>query len=343
MNYTNETLRFQVPLTAQAYNFARQLSSKQQDSDKSRQIYLNILAVYAVNFYCQYLEVETDLEHSDSWNSLSHLLLDVADLEIAGIGKLECRPVLPEAKTVNIPPEVWTERIGYVVVEINEISKSATLLGFVKEVTAEELPLNDLQSLADLIYYLQPVAEVVEQSEATLLDSIPQSQTLPSETVVSPNPSVIEQAAVHLGQWLQNLFTSDWQSPDLVLSPAYRSAMRPKVQESNSQEVSVSRAKMIDLGIQLSSHKVALAIRLTTQASGSVDIRLRVYPTGNAIYLPQGLELIVLDSDRNVLSENQARVADNWMQLELEEGRPGDEFQVKLALGGVSIIENFIL
>jgi hypothetical protein len=45
-------------------------------------------------------------------------------------------------------------------------------------------------------------------------------------------------------------------------------------------------AKVIDLGIQLASHKVALVIQLTTQASGSVDIRLRVYPTGDSIYLP---------------------------------------------------------
>jgi Protein of unknown function (DUF1822) len=327
MNYTNETLHFQVPLTAQAYNFARQLSIRYLDSDKSRQIYLNALAVYAVNFYCQYLEVETDLEHSDSWNSLSHLLLDVADLEIKGVGKLECRPVLPEAKTVNIPPEVWTERIGYVVVEINEYSKSATLLGFVKEVTVEELPLSDLQTLADLIYNLQPVAEVVEKSV----------------TVAPPIEFGRESAVVHLGQWLQNLFTSDWQSPDLILSPAYRSAIRPKIQEPNSQEVSVSRAKVIDLAIQLAFHKVALVIQLITQASGSVDIRLRVYPTGDAIYLPEGLQLVVLDSDGNVLSENQARVADNWMQLELEEGLPGEEFQVKLALDDVSIIENFIL
>ncbi|RUS93603.1 hypothetical protein DSM106972_095930 [Dulcicalothrix desertica PCC 7102] len=319
MNYTNETLHFQVSLTAQAFHFARQLSGKQKDLDKSRQVYLNTLAVYAVNFYCQYLEVETDLEHSDSWNSLSHLLLDAADLEITGVGKLECRPVLPGAKTVKIPPSVWNERIGYVVVEIDESSKSATLLGFVKEVITEELPLSKLQSLADLIEHLQPVAEV------------------------SPNPSVIEQTVVHLGQWLQNLFTSDWQSPDLVLSPAYRSAIRPKVQEPNSQEVSVSGAKVIDLGIQLSSHKVALVIQLTTQASGSVDIRLRVYPTGDSIYLPQGLQLIVLSSDGNLISENFARSADNWMQLELEEGRPGDEFQVKLALEDVSIIENFIL
>lgn len=320
MNYTSETLHFQVPLTAQAYYFARQLSSKQQDSDKSRQIYLNTLAVYAVNFYCQYLEVETDLDHSDSWNSLSHLLSDVADLEITGVGKLECRPVLPEAKTVKIPSEVWNERIGYVVVEIDESSKSATLLGFVKEVTTEELPLSDLQSLTDLIDNLQQKAEVV-----------------------SPNPSVIEQAVVHLGQWLQNLFTSDWQSPDLILSPAYRSAIRPKIQEPNSQEVSVSRAKVINLGIQLASHKIALVIQLTTQTSGSVDIRLRVYPTGDSIYLPQGLQLIVLSSDGDVISDNEARIADNWMQLELEEGRTGDEFQVKLALEDVSIIENFIL
>ena len=80
------------------------------------------------------MELETDLEASDSWNIVTQTLMDVADLDVTDIGKLECRPVYPHAEFCRIPQEVWEDRIGFVGVEINEDNLEAKLLGFVKEV-----------------------------------------------------------------------------------------------------------------------------------------------------------------------------------------------------------------
>jgi len=57
--------------------------------------------------------------------------LDVADVEIPNLGKLECRPVLPETQVVHIPPEVWSDRLAMWLLEDHRFS--ATLLGFTKQ------------------------------------------------------------------------------------------------------------------------------------------------------------------------------------------------------------------
>jgi hypothetical protein len=68
--------------------------------------------VYAVDFYMQCLEVETDVEKSDSRNPISLKFMDVADLPVKQLGKLECRPVLPDAQVCQIPAEIFSDRMG---------------------------------------------------------------------------------------------------------------------------------------------------------------------------------------------------------------------------------------
>lgn len=321
MTCTTAPLSFQVPLTTQADKIARQLSSKQQNPQKSRQVYLNALAVYAVNYYCQCLGIEADLNNSDSWHSLNNYLMDVADLEIPGVGKLECRPVLPGAQTVHIPPEVWADRIGYVVVEIDEAAKDANLLGFIPQVTTEELPLSQLQTLTDLLdcWEHEIISEPVAANTQTILERV-----------------------VNLGQWLQNIFESEWLSPELVLAPAYRSSVRLKTDDLTASHVRVSRVKIIDLGMQVASIGVSLLVQLTSHTDGTVDICLRVFPNGDATYLPLGLQLIALDEYGNFVDQSQARHVDNYIQLELE-ATQGEAFSIKMALGDSSITENFVI
>ncbi|NEO71769.1 DUF1822 family protein [Moorena sp. SIO3H5] len=150
MNNLTERLRFSVPLTRDAYQLAETFSREQHEPDKAQQVYLNTLAVYAVNFYCQCIEVETDLKGSDSWNSVLRSLMDVADLLVKDWGKLECRPVLPGELFCNLPPESQQDRVGYVVVEINEQTNQATLLGFTKIAPTSSLEISQL-SLEHLI------------------------------------------------------------------------------------------------------------------------------------------------------------------------------------------------
>ncbi len=138
MTYTSRPM-FAVPLTSKALKLAKSFQEQYESPAKARQVYLNTLAVYAVDTYCQCLGIETDLEASDSLNPAMQPLMDVADLEIAGIGKLECRPVLPADENCYIPADTWENRIGYVAVEIDESSREATLFGFYPTINPLEM------------------------------------------------------------------------------------------------------------------------------------------------------------------------------------------------------------
>lgn len=177
MTYTNRSM-FTVPLTSKAYKLAKSFKSQYENSTKAQQVYLNTLAVYAVETYCECLGIETDLENSDSLNPVMQPLMNIADLEIEGIGKIECRPVLPEDEFCYIPVDTWENRIGYIVVEIDELSREATLLGFYPPVNAlemmEEISLDSFLPLESFIDYLNRLesALVFFQSDDEVVETV---------------------------------------------------------------------------------------------------------------------------------------------------------------------------
>lgn len=103
MQLSSSFIKFKVPLVQTAYKIAEKFSLRQKDPQKAKQVYFNSLAVYAVRFYMKCMGVETDWEKSESWDLVTQTLLDVADLDLPDLGKLECRPVLPENESVYIP------------------------------------------------------------------------------------------------------------------------------------------------------------------------------------------------------------------------------------------------
>lgn len=146
-----ERLTFTVPLSGADFKLAQKFSCEQKDADKSKQVFLNTLAVLAVNFYCQCLKVETNLKESIIGHYNRRILMDSADLKIDVLGKLECRPVLPNENICYVPSEVWSDRVGYVVVEIDEEAKKAILFGFVEQIETNELPLAQLPDIDNLV------------------------------------------------------------------------------------------------------------------------------------------------------------------------------------------------
>ncbi|KYC42282.1 hypothetical protein WA1_20105 [Scytonema hofmannii PCC 7110] len=138
---------------------AEKWSQQQAKPEKKQQVLLNILSISFVNFYLECMGFETDIEASDSWNSVQQTLMNVADLQIEGLGKLECRPVLENAHFVYVPPEVHSNRIGYVAVQISKNLREAKLLGFVQEITVNYLPISQLQPLENLFSHLEECAE----------------------------------------------------------------------------------------------------------------------------------------------------------------------------------------
>lgn len=323
-----EEFALSLPITRTARQTAQQFASEQPTPQKAEQVRLNTLAVCVVNDYLQQiLGIPTDLSKSDSWNPVVRLCADVADLEVIGVGRLECRSLKSHQQTCHIPPEVWSDRIGYVVVQIDESSQEAIVLGFAQTATTEELSVSQLRPIDDLIDCLNP-------------------QTV--APVAAVTSAVVENRRVNLSQWFTDIFETGWQTVEALLNPAeldfafrFRSADSAVLIESEQSDSGHRRGKLIDLGIQLADRPVALIVELTPE-DGKRNILLQVHPTGNQIYLPPLLQLTVLDESGLIFLEAQARSADNYIQLQFS-GLPGEQFSVRVALGDASIVEDFVV
>lgn len=316
MTTVQDQFTFTVPLTLAAHQLAQQFHAQQSNSRKAKQVYLNTLAICAVKFYLQCLGIETELEQSDSWNPIVQTLANTADLSIKNRGKLECRPVLPEVNSCYVPPEVWDDRIGYVAVQFDRSLTEATLLGFVPKVTTEELSLNSLRSLEELPEHL-------------------------SQFGVAP----LVQAPIQLSQWLHSVFETGWETLEALFNPPqpefavnFRSIpTRNRIPES--PESGVKRGKLLNL--QRLDERVALLVGLKPATPSEMNISVEVYPTGDRLYLPHDLQLMVLDEKGEAVMQAQARSTKN-IQLHFS-GESGESFGVKVALGDVSITEAFLI
>jgi hypothetical protein len=313
-----------LPITQAANSIAWQFSQQQPTPQKAEQVRLNTLAVCAVRDYLEMMGVPTNSSACDSWNSFMRSFVDTADLEVLGLGRLECRAIASNSPTCYIPPEVWEDRIGYVVVRLDEVKKEADVLGFVKQVTQEQLAVHQLRSLEDLLFHLHDL-----------------STTAPASTV-------------NLSQWFQNAFESGWRAVESLFNPtetnlafSFRKAEEPSKQEPSKNDVEraenfVRRAKLIDLGMQLAGHSVALVMELRPASAQKTDLIVQVHSTGGEIFLPPSLQLVVLDESGAVFLEARARRADNYIQLQFS-GTTGERFSVKVALGDVGMTENFTI
>ncbi|NEQ25109.1 MAG: DUF1822 family protein [Microcoleus sp. SIO2G3] len=315
MNSEIEPWTFTVPIALEAHSQAEQFQRCQPNPQKSKQVYLNTLAVYAVKLYLQCQGFETNLERSSSWDSVMQILMDVADLVVGNRGKLECRPVLPGTEFVYIPAEVWVERIGYVAVQLNESLREATLLGFVEKVESSELPLSQLRSLKELPAYLNSI-----------------------------------KPRVNLSQWFENIFEAGWQAVESLLNPeptelALRFRSTPSAEPTElaysiRSTPSVKRCKLIELGSL--SQSVAVIVEITEESGQEMEITVEVQPSNGQTYLPSNLQLMVLDENGETVIDAYARSDNKTIQLEFG-GETGDRFGVKVALGDVSVMENFVI
>lgn len=210
----SETPRLSLPISRAARHAAQEFAASQASTEKRQQVFLNTLAVYVVHDYLQLVEIVSDLGASESWDPVLRLCADVADLVIPGKGSLECRPIQPEQPVCVIPPEVWEERLGYVVVEISTDFRTATLLGF-SPIAAPELLIDQLEPLETLLRHVQP--------------------------------------QVQLWQWLEGLFETSWQTLETYFQPArfaFRDALPTSVVQKAKQFNFAQREAIFTVSIQ---------------------------------------------------------------------------------------------
>ena len=323
-----QDLALPLPITQTARQIAQRFASLQPKPQKAKQVRLNTLAVCVVNDYLQMMGIPTDISKSDSWNPVVRLGADVADLEVTGLGRLECRPIKATDQTYHIPPEVRSDRIGYVVVQIDESLREAAVLGFSQTAAIDELPISQLRPPEDLLEHLSQLMQ-------------------PVAAAVSIGPSTTR---VNLSQWIQNVFDTGWQTVESLLPPPQSSlafTFRNKlgavgVLDDQPADARIRRAKVIDLGMQLNHHPVTLCVEITPKSEHKTKILLKVQPINSQHYLPPQLQLIVLDESAATFLEAMARNADNYIQLEFS-GNSTEQFSVKVALGDASITEDFVI
>jgi hypothetical protein len=292
-----------VSLGQSIHQQAERFAQFHHSTCKSEQVYLNTLAVYAVNYYLQCLGFSTALESSDSWNPVMQALADVADLTIENYGRLECRPIDISATTVEIPPEVWQDRMGYLVVELDELLESARLLGFLKQVDTTVVQLEELQPLDQLSTYLDQFRQPVK---------------------------------VHLSQWLTGLFTTGWQDLEAILP---NRQTEPMLAFRNAPEA-VTRSRRIEL--EQGKAAIATTVTLNPTSEQDMEIQVEVVPIDGQHYLPVNLQITLLDDQGNIVIDAQAREENQRMRLEFD-GTIGDQFSLKLAIGQFSVTEDFII
>ncbi|MBN3890615.1 MAG: DUF1822 family protein [Nostoc sp. JL31] len=315
--YQLDDFALTLPISQAARITAQEFANQQPNPEKAEQVRLNTLAVWVVNDYLQMMDIPTNLQASDSWNSIMRLCGDVADLEVPSIGRLECRPVHLHQQICSIPPETWQERVGYLVVQFDESLEEARLLGFIPSVATETVPLAQLQPLEAFIDHIWELRQ-------------------------SPVNSL-----VNLSQWFAGIFETGWETieslwnvPEFRPTYAFRSIETLELDALKQPESITKRAKVIDLGIQIHNQPVMLIVEISPEKDQQTSIHLQLHATGNQIYLPPGVHLTVLDSSGAVFLDAQSRKSDNYIQLQFR-GEPTEEFSVRVALDNTSITEYF--
>ena len=343
LHSTKQELTLSVPLTLAAHHRAQLFYERHPDPHKAKQVYLNTLAVEAVQTYLGWLGIANDPQASDSWDPVIQTLADVADLVLPDQGKLECRPVLPGVETCYIPPETNADRLGYLPVLFDESLETATLLGFIpsNKVSAEteEILLSQVQPIASLLDTLKPQVKSADKS-------------------------------AHLGQWLTGQLTDGWQTVEELFGPQPVFSFRsPEVADQNGILNSVVRGKLLELKPSTNGHwkelvskdlvvgdrqvvdtlalsdladcQVALVVGITPTDSLQSDVWMKLCPVGGDRYLPEALEIRVLDDQDTVAMEAQSRKTD-MLQLNFK-GMLNERFTVEIILNGASLVEKFVI
>jgi hypothetical protein len=276
--------------------------------------------------------IETDLTASDSQNSVMTILSDTSDLIIKNIGKLECRPLLPNQEFLHIPLEAQDDRIGYMVVLMNESLREATLLGFVKELEVEELVINQLQSLEDFLEHIEYIQNLKQVASVA-------------------QPVILLETVADTLQRIFNKLDSSWQTVESILGiespkmmiPAYRLIRVRQLQGDTIErpDRGFMQAKQIDLNSQVAGQQVALVVALMpTDDPEEIDVIVEVYPISLSNELPRDLQLMLLDKIGRIILYAQGKEYDPKIKFEFSI-KPGEDFSIKLVLGDVSYTQNF--
>ena len=359
-----ELMAITIPITAADRSQAKIFAEQQPTQAKADQIYRNTIAVLVTHRCLQWLGISSNLEMSDSWNLLSCWLEDVADLYIPELeGRLECRTIRPGDKSCFIPEDDQRERIGSVVVQLDDAYREGQVLGFVASASATSFPISDLQPLEVLLDRLPTPVNLGEW-----LNQRFDRGWEPRENLLNPKKSLLAFANPlrnhrdEIKHRVEQLYLKQATAnsiPQAVLLAEPEAALVQLIQATQDDEIRWQAAELLwqvnpqhpacpvisakDLGLYFEGRTVALMVGILPKADSSRLILLRLYPFEPEFHLPPGLKLEVLDeTGSQELFQVESRQQDDYIQFKFT-GDVGDRFNVRLTLNKASIMETFII
>lgn len=316
---TQAAIPMLVPSTAK--QLAQGFAQQQPTPERSEQVYYNTLAVLMVNNYLKMLGFKTDLSHCDSWNPLMRLTMNVADIELSGLGYLECRPVYSKGdrspSTIYVPSEAQDQRIGYIAVQIE--ADEAWLLGYSVEVFGEYIALTDLQSMDGLLTHLDQIYQLNQGNEVSI---------------------------THLGHWFNNHITQDWKKLEAIITanhaiaPRFRSATALSTDALRAKPSRLTRAKLLSFSDENQSHTVVLITEVTSTGLSDFNIELMICPVDDQDYLPAGIDIRILDERDSQVMQAQTKEENQLVEF-IFGAEKGDRFSLQLVYHATVLLESF--
>ena len=155
-------------------------------------------------------------------------------------------------------------------------------------------------------------------------------------TIVSDAENVLvkspEKTIINLENWLQEIFETSWQkAAELLETPTVTPAFR------NS---GVEGGRVISIGSN--NTPIILIVRVTQTSPSNRDVMVEILPELKQEYLPSGLQLMLLDSDEDIVMEATTRQDNKSLKFEFT-GTCGEAFSIKLELLEYFFQEDFIL
>ncbi|NEQ42215.1 MAG: DUF1822 family protein [Leptolyngbya sp. SIOISBB] len=318
---------FTLPLALTAHRRAQTFQRRHSTPALQKRVYLNTLAAYAGATFLEMRGYDVDLDHSYSHDPTQQTLLDVADVKVIGVGRLECRPVLPEASELTVPAEVTSDRVAYIAIRLDESLRQAQLLGFidVASVSTREtlsIPLADLRSPEELGIFLEQVAQRAAQSTA---------DTLP----------------VHLSRWLQQTVETGWQALSETVAelatPAPNLVFRSSPTAAEDMETqlvpTIGQSKPVTLGTEPDAVTVRLLVGLIPQSGDELEVWVQINPATGQTRLPTNLRLSILDESDIAVIQAEARDTEA-IQLKFV-AVIAEQFSIQIALDDHTFTERF--
>ena len=326
MNDLSNLSAASLPLALTAHRRAQDFQRRHSVPAVQKRVYLNTLAAYAGATYLERRGYDIDWSASYSHDPAQQMLLDVADVMVSGVGRLECRPVLPGASAIAIPAAVSSDRIAYLAIYLDASLRQATLLGFT---ATRPVPTGDVTSI--------PLSDL--QSPEMLGSFLAQQAT--------------EAMPVRLSRWLQQTVETGWQAvADTVAeltapSPtfAWRSGAAAETGGTDAADSSpqpvpqVGQSKSIVLGTGAAAVTVTLLVGLLPQGPDELEIWVQLSPAVGQTRLPTALRLAILDAAAVAVMQAEARDTEA-LQLKFV-AAIAEQFSVQVVLGDRTYTERF--